>query len=370
MTPAKTLVLRALRTEQARDIPLYAFFARGKDIVRIADISRIARSGEALLGFQRDAVLRHIRAITEYLDQGPSLFPNAIILALSPRVKFTTSRGTKPVGVYTASDIGTLHIPVHPEGSRAAWIVDGQQRSLALARATKSDIPVPVVAFASDDLNVHRQQFVLVNKVRPLRPSLVDELLPEVQGYIPKDLSPRNLPSALVNALNLREDSPLMGRIARPSQRVGNVSDRAMLNMIRQRINSPLGALAQYKPSGDRAADCDAMVRKLIAFWSAVKDAFPNAWKLEPERSRLLHGAGVEALGALMDRYAIRFGDDNFLEQSRAALRAIAPRCAWTAGAWPDLTPWNSIENTSRGIRALTEQLMQLDLFTHVHRAA
>src|SRR3546814_16174609 len=98
----------------------------------------------------------HVRAIVEFLDSGPTLFPNAIILALSPEVAFDGSRGPKPKGLIEVGKSGTLTIPLRPEGLRAAWIVDGQQRSLALARAQNSRVPVPIIGFGSSDLQVNR----------------------------------------------------------------------------------------------------------------------------------------------------------------------------------------------------------------------
>ena len=48
------LVIRALKTEQMKDIDTYAFFVPGSQIVKIADISRVARDkSDKLKGFQR-----------------------------------------------------------------------------------------------------------------------------------------------------------------------------------------------------------------------------------------------------------------------------------------------------------------------------
>src|SRR3546814_17643747 len=76
----------------------------------------------------------------------------------------------------------SLRLPRLSDGSKCAWIVDGQQRSTALARAGDGNLPVPVIAFVSDDLQVHRAQFILVNKARPLPKRMVAELLPEKIG--------------------------------------------------------------------------------------------------------------------------------------------------------------------------------------------
>src|SRR6516162_441407 len=99
------LTVRALRTTQVAGVETYAFFLRGSDIVRIADISRVSREeNEGLRGFQRKEIQQHVRGIVEYLDQGRVLFPNAIILAFGPEVQFRQSRGPSPDSVQKITD--------------------------------------------------------------------------------------------------------------------------------------------------------------------------------------------------------------------------------------------------------------------------
>ena len=118
-------------------------------------------------------------------------------------MKFNLSRGPTPEGLFKASQAGTLSIPIRGEGERVAWIVDGQQRSLALAQAKNTKLPVPVVAFVSDDIQVQREQFILVNKAKPLPARLINELLPEMGGImLPRDLAARKIPSELCNLLH------------------------------------------------------------------------------------------------------------------------------------------------------------------------
>lgn len=367
-----TLAVRALRTRQAEHVDVYAFFVPGADLLRIAEISRVHRDGEGTLhGFQRKEIRSHVQSIVEFLDQGPVLFPNSIILAISPRAAFTRSRGTKPDGDVKASESGTLRIPIPRDGSKEAWIVDGQQRSMALAQAQNKSFPVPVVAFVSTELSMHREQFILVNKARPLSPRLINELLPEVDGELPRDLAPRRIPSELVNRLNTSPDSPFCGLVRRPSEDNPDavVTDTAIIKMIRNSINSPLGALAPYKASPSRPADATAMYRVLAAFWSAVRDTFPEAWARSPTESRLMHSAGIEAMGYLMDRVMTRASNNADLRRhSLDALTPIAPHCHWTSGRWPDLDrDWNDIQNVSRDIRLLSDQLARLD---HVYAFA
>jgi DGQHR domain-containing protein len=152
----QALVVRALRTTQGAGLDVYAFFIKGGDIVRVADISRIERE-----------IRQHVKGIVDYLNQGEVLFPNAIILAMSPDVKFAASRGSRPTGDARVSESGTLTLPIYDEGQRVAWIVDGQQRSLALSQAQHKDLAVPVIGFVSDKLSVQREQFILVNRRPP-----------------------------------------------------------------------------------------------------------------------------------------------------------------------------------------------------------
>ncbi len=368
-TTDTTLTVRALRTRQAQGIDVYAFFLPGADLLRIAEISRVHRDTVGTLqGFQRKPIRNHVRAIVEFLDQGPVLFPNAIILAISPRVHFARSRGGKPEGEIKASEAGTLRIPIRRDGSKVAWVVDGQQRSIALAQASDKSFPVPVVAFVSEDLAIHREQFILVNKARPLEARLINELLPEVDAQLPRDLAPRRIPSELVNYLNVSPDSPFRGLIRRPSEDNPDavVVDTALIKAIRNSINSPLGALAPYKAYASQSGAVADMYRILVAFWNAVREAFPEAWGLPPSDSRLMHSAGIEAMGYLMDRVMSRaLGVSDIRGYASITMSRIAPHCCWTSGRWPDIErDWDDIQNVRRDIRLLSDQLARLD---HVH---
>jgi DGQHR domain-containing protein len=361
------VIVRALRATQGSNVPVYSFFIPGHELLKVASIDRIGRSSRGKLeGFQREGIKRHVAAITEFLDSGNVLFPNAIILALSSQAKFVRSRGKEPQGSTSAGEIGTLYLPTGDTCRPAAWIVDGQQRSLALSQSQNRSLVVPVVAFLSEDLAIQREQFILVNKAKPLSPRLVDELLPEVDAYLPRDLATRKVPSALVDKLNRSAQSPFHTLIKRASdgpEAVGVVNDRALVTAIRKRIESPLGALATFRRSGNRSADTDAMYKILVDFWGAVKRAFPDAWGLPPTHSRLMHSVGIEAMSSLMDSLYMRMPSD---EQSEAflfrSLQAIAPHCSWHRGRWSDIDKnWNDLEYTSRDVRELTEQLVRLD---------
>lgn len=362
---ASKLLVRALRTKQGKNIDVFSFFLHGSDITRIADITRITREDDdQLKGFQRKEIKTHVKAIVEFLNSGPVLFPNAIILAMSPDVRFTQSRGPVPEGLLEVAQAGTLSLPIRPEGKRIAWIVDGQQRSLALSQAENAELSVPVVGFVSSDMETQREQFILVNKAKPLPGRLISELLPEVSTFLPKDLAGRKLPSELCGLLNRDPRSPffkLIRRESEPENKRAIVIDTALLEAIKSNLKPPMGALSQYRQGNE--ADPDAMYRVLILYWSQVKEQFPDAWGKLPRESRLMHSAGIRVMGSLMDQIMLRADSSSAPDREvKDSLARLAPHCCWTDGTWPDLNwKWNEVQSTSQHISRLTEHLMRLD---------
>ena len=72
----------------------------------------------------------------------------SIILSFSSDVRFRKSRG--PQYHDPGVDSGVLEIPLRPRPNRKpAWIVDGQQRVLALSRSKRKDLAVPVNALVA-----------------------------------------------------------------------------------------------------------------------------------------------------------------------------------------------------------------------------
>ena len=363
----KGIKIRALKTIQRGNTPVYAFFIPGELITQIADISRIERdSDDKLEGFQRKNIQQHVNNIAAYLDQGDILFPNSIILALSPQVEFTQARGRDAEGTIPSSQIGTLTVPIREEGNRVAWIVDGQQRSLALSKAQKKGLNVPVIAFEAADLETQREQFILVNKAKPLPPRLINELLPEVDKHLPRDLAVRKIPSELCGLLNRDPDSPfyqLIKRISTDKEKQGVIVDSAIIEMIQNSIRNPLGALAQFKSLGSEASDLDKMYSTLIIFWNSVRTVFPDAWGLPSTQSRLMHSAGITAMGILMDRIMGRaMGQSDPQKYIEDALQRIQPHCRWTEGTWSHIDlEWNEIQKLSKHVRLLSDLLTRLD---------
>ena len=365
-TGRQELVVRALHTTQGEGLDVYAFFIKGGDIVRVADISRIERdAADELKGFQRPEIRQHVKGIVDYLNQGDVLFPNAIILALAPDVKFAASRGSKPAGDTRVSESGTLTLPIYAEGQRVAWIVDGQQRSIALSQAQHKDLAVPVIGFVSDRLSVQREQFILVNKAKPLPTRLINELLPETATFVlPRDLVARKVPAELVSTLNQDPASPFFRLVKRASDRGTSeavVTDTALLSLIKSSLSNPLGALAPFKSVGrEGGGDVAGMYRILTTYWSAVKAVFPDAWGKDPKQSRLMHSAGLMAMGLLMDAIYARLPPNSEVAAVQRELEKVAPSCRWTKGTWETLgLAWNELQNTPPHVKKLQDTLVR-----------
>ena len=362
----QALVVRALHTTQGAGLDVYAFFIKGGDIVRVADISRIERDAtDTLKGFQRPEIRQHVKGIVDYLNQGEVLFPNAIILAMSPDVKFVASRGSRPEGDERVSESGTLTLPIYDEGQRVAWIVDGQQRSIALSQAQHRDLAVPVIGFVSDKLSVQREQFILVNKAKPLPTRLINELLPETAAFVlPRDLVARKVPAELVNLLNQDPASPFYRIVKRASDRAASgavVTDTALLSTIKNSLSNPLGALAPFRSvEREGSGDVAGMYRILSTYWTAVMATFPDSWGKDPKHSRLMHSAGLLAMGLLMDAIYARLAPDADVTTVQKELEKVAPTCRWTKGTWETLgLAWNEIQNTPPHVKKLQDALVR-----------
>lgn len=359
------ITVKALRTVQGENFNIFTFFIYAQDLNLIADISRLKTSTDGdLIGFQRPEIKLHIKGITEYLDLRNVIFPNSIILALSPEIKFTQSRGTKTANDSSISQSGSLKLPIFPQGERIAWIVDGQQRALALANTKNSTLPIPVVGFISQNLEVQREQFILINKVKPLPNRLINELLPSTRSVIlPREINSRKLPAEICYLLNDDPTSAFHQIIKRSSfsKSEAYINDSSVIQMIRNSISNPLGALVTFKDQNGDIKNMEGLYKILITYWNAVKETFPDAWSKEPKQSRLTHSVGILAMGVLMDQiYSRKFqSTKNIYEMFCSELGKISSSCAWTSGEWQGLNlPWNELQHTSKDIKRLQEFLI------------
>jgi DGQHR domain-containing protein len=366
--PARQYVRRrALCLVQTITSPLYSFCLTAEEVLQIADISRVARdqAGE-LIGYQRPEVRQHIQEIVDYLDGDEVVFPNPIILALAPSTQFTSSRGPKVSDGLACS--GTIEIPLPGvDEPKPGWIVDGQQRALALARTKRRDFPVPVNAFVTHSVELQRDQFLRINNTKPLPRGLVTELLPSIRSPLPPRLSMRRTPSELCDVLNSDPESPFFGLIRRPSsgpteKKTAVITDTSIVNMLKESFG-PTGCLFLYRNTSTSEIDFDGVLSALYTYWHAVRETFPEAWGARARDSRLMHGVGIRSMGRLMDRVLVAVNPrrEGALEIIRKELEAIAPYCCWVSGRWEGLDlRWNEVQNVPRHINELSNYVLRL----------
>lgn len=368
MPPARQVIRRrAIRLVQDESHPLYLFTLTGEELTAIADVSRVSRDDAGkLIGYQRPEVKRHVNDIAAYLNGDHVIFPNPIILALSSRVDFTRSRGPDVDDGLGAA--GVLEIPVPRDAeAKPAWIVDGQQRALALARSKRKNFPVPVNGFVADEVELQRDQFLRVNNTRPLPNGLITELLPEVSTNLPARMAAKKVPSAICDWLNRSPESPFHGIIRRSSdggkKSAAVVADTSLVKVIEESLSSASGCLFPYRNIATGETDADGITAVLVAYWAAVKRVFPAAWGKAPTQSRLMHGAGIRAMGRLMDRVmaGVNGKSPKAADLAEKELRLVAPVCRWTTGVWEGLNdlPWDEVQNTPRHIRVLANHLIR-----------
>ncbi|QYU69722.1 DGQHR domain-containing protein [Leptolyngbya sp. 15MV] len=353
MSSSKILSYDVIMPRQGAGPQVFTFAARASDIARIARIERAGRDERGTLqGFQRPQIASHIREIRDYLEKPNAILPNAIIVA------FTGSATLAPLlalGTSSEGHLGRLSIDI--SSGPPGWIVDGQQRFTALSEMSGRDFEVLVSGFICADVEELQRQFILINNTRPLPKALVYELLPQV-GDLPHRMSNRSQAALLTEALNFREGSSLRGYIRQQTNPKGVVRDTVLQRVIMNSITD--GALRLY--ADDDALLLDRGFAVISEFFHAVQDVFSDAWKEKtPKTSRLVHGAGIQAMGYVMESLHADTGAEDRGSFKRGLLR-LRGKTAWTSGDWTfgkERRRWNSLQNVPADVRQLSLYLVQ-----------
>jgi DGQHR domain-containing protein len=252
---------------------------------------------------------------------------------------------------------GFVHVQIDvPDGELPGFVVDGQQRLSALAGIDKPEFQVFVSALVCKNYNELRQQFVLINNTRPLPKTLVYELLPNVEG-LPERFTQRKFAARIVDMLNFTRGSSLYGEVRQHTNPKGMISDTAMQRLIMNSASD--GAIRSFMHFEDREERAFQLVSE---FFHAVAKVYGSAWYgMAPRFSRLRHGAGILAMGFVMDLlYNVEQATDR--DKFEPGLRLLEPYTAWTSGQWRlepwDTRPWNGIQNTPSDIDLLTRYLV------------
>lgn len=337
---------KAIRAKQAPNHDVFVFAANPHDVLAFSEIERVARKEDgALSGFQRHQISSHIKDIRDYLSREDALLPNAVIVAFLNGVRVKELAG------------GVLDIEVEVEDDqKPGFVVDGQQRLTALSGLEKPGFQVFVSALVCKDYNELRQQFVLINNTRPLPKTLIYELLPEVDG-LPERFTARKFSARIVDRLNFTPSSSLHRQVKQHTNPNGVLSDIAMQKLVMNSASD--GAIRDFIQYENRE---DHSYELVSEFFAAVEEVFGPEWiGMTPRQSRLVHGAGLVAMGFVMDHLFYSQGATK-RRQFVDGLEALKPYTAWTSGQWAltetDVRPWNGIQNTPSDIDALTRYLV------------
>ena len=328
--------------QQSDEHTVLSFAARAADVLRFASIDRIGRNSQGeLSGFQRPQVAAHIREIRDYLEMPNSVLPNPIVVAFTDRVK------TEDLGD------GLVRLSIDMSRGIPGLVVDGQQRLSALTEIDR-DFQIFVSALICRDEAELRRQFVLINNTKPLPKSLIYELLPTVDNLPPR-LSRRSTAADITARLNF-DNTALRGYIKQHTAPEGMIADTVMQKIIMESLTN--GVMRDLIQGSKGIARC---VRIVSNFFEAVKTTFPDAWHgQKPATSRLLHGAGIQALGDVMEVLAQR-NDARSVDEFREGIECLKGHTAWTSGEWNfsgEIRKWNSLQNVNRDVALLKHHLI------------
>lgn len=356
----------ALQIKQRVDVPLYVFGVDGRIIHHFAAVNFAERTADGVLfGYQRSEVSSHIRQIAQYLSGSDALLPSAIVLAFDHQVSFAPLTGAT---VSNWGTPGTLAIPMPSAGERKpGLIVDGQQRVSALAQLPASrKFPVVVIGFATASEQTQLEQFILVNRTKPLPRDLISELLPQARtDRLPRSWKFTQTAAAVVEKLRFDKGSPFFCRIkgVGTSGDGANISQAALIAVISASMRrGVLKTITEHQDQTDEEK-VDRMTRIVVSYFRGVARVWPEAWSGSPWTSRLVHGVGLSAMGQLME---VVFEDLNpqslrVVSSVENRLRRIRRRCAWTYGRWPKPLDcaWDALQNTSQDKRRLVNFLLR-----------
>ena len=338
------ITFSAIRADQSPDHVVLSFAASAKELLCFSSIDRIGRDADGnLSGFQRPQLATHIREIKDYLSKPEAVLPNPIVIAFTSGVTITEIEGN------------ICRVTIDISKGPIGLVVDGQQRLTALSQIPDKNFQVLVSALiCKDDMELTRQ-FVLINNTRPLPKSLIYELLPTVDG-LPHRFESRKFAADLTARLNYDANSSLRGQISQHTNPDGVITDTAIQRVIMNSLtDGMMRAFIAAGPDGE-----ERCFQFISDFYRAVQDVFAAEWHgHKPRTSRLVHGAGMVAMGYVMETLAELDRARDWFQFSEG-IKCLVGRTSWTSGAWQlgdEVRSWRAIQNVNRDIVTLAQYL-------------
>ena len=152
----------------------------------------------------------------------------------------------------------------------------------------------------------------------------------------------------------------LNGKIRQHTNPGGLINDTAIQRVILNSLSD--GIMREFMRDQNGMMECLKLVSE---FYRAVGNVFPQDWWWEntPKTSRLVHGAGIVAMGYVMEVLAVLEGARKWDEFAKG-MGCLAGRTAWTNGHWDfgggDTRHWRAIQNVNKDINTLAQYLVQI----------
>lgn len=283
--------IRAIRHIQG-DKEIFSLSMQGNQILDFLSIDRVRRDDKDVLkGYQRIAIKNHINEIRNYINKSDAILPNAIVVCFDSVVTFEE----------IVDGMGYLHIP---SDRICGFIVDGQQRSNALYEAEtlkNKTFEVTVNAFIADDMQIQREQFILVNNSKPLPKTLLNELMPNTVTKLPKLMEEKRIPNLIIQSLNRNPHSVFYNRIKTHTKPDGYIAENSLLIPIKQSLsNGCLYYFTKFHLESNED-DVDTMILIIDKYFKAVSEIWSEDFNSKPKNTRLTHGAGILSLFNILD---------------------------------------------------------------------
>jgi DGQHR domain-containing protein len=355
--PFTRLILTAVESRIAEETSRFQFTCNGRLIRSIARIDRLdAIQGT---GQQRNEIRRHVNAIAEGVAAGTPI-PNPVLLVLlEEKTSFEEeeedSEGApesfaviRPLQEWLEVDVATnssvevvqrlrlveIDIPFRRaafDQEKCALLVDGQQRTAALAMVSVDERPVVDLSVALMVANAPSagKVFTVANSTQKIATDFSRALLatmPDAPDYL-KD---EQTIAATCRLLALVDtESPFHDIVKYPGVRAKPSHVVA--------YNTLFHVLTVFDNASFVTGDPDGLAELVKRAFKPVAQIWPEAWGVKVTNdARLMHGASLRALARLLVMKIAEYRSghdllsDSLWSEVQKSVERLAPRIAWT----------------------------------------
>ena len=268
-----------------------------------------------------------------------------------------------------------IDFPFRPaafDDEKAALLVDGQQRTAALAMVSLDkhpDVMLSAIALVADG-DEAKKIFQIANSTQKITTEFSRALLASMEyetGY----LRAEQIKARACKLLAIDHDSsPFKGLVRYPG--VTRVPGQVIA------YNSIFQIISKFAESGlpEIEENSELLATAVEKYFGIVKETWPEAWASRPSEFRLMHGAGLRSMAALGEEL-LRSAHRNFSSMSdeawndiRGSVQRLRPTILWDSSALEGNASQRKnytgeivvAQNTNQSIASLTNFLVKESL--------